>query len=161
MPYLIDGSNLLGAARDRRLGLPRDEEGLVARLASFAEARSARVVAVFDGPAEGRGPAGRASRAGRVKVFYSGSGRAADDVLVDRVRRESAPADWIVVTSDNDLRRRVRSAGGRVMGCREFSETMARALDRRSGAVEDKPLPGDVEEWEAWFRRGRGDPERE
>ena len=36
MPYLIDGNNLCGAARDRRLGLPTDEAEMVLLLADFA-----------------------------------------------------------------------------------------------------------------------------
>jgi len=153
MPFLVDGSNLAGAARDRRLGLPRDEQELVRRLAGFAEARRTSLRVVFDGPAAGRGGAGRARRAGRVGVLYSGSGRIADDVIVDLVSSHRSPSDLIVVTSDRDLRSRVRAAGGRVMGCVEFSETL-----RRSGATrmsDEKPLPGDVEEWERYFQQGR------
>ncbi|MGH9870745.1 MAG: NYN domain-containing protein [Candidatus Polarisedimenticolia bacterium] len=158
MPYLVDGSNLAGAARDRRLGLPRDEQELVRLLASFAEARSTRLTVVFDGPAEGRGGSGRAHQAGRVKVRYSGSGRTADDLIVDMVRAENAPGDVIVVTSDRDLSSRVRTAGGRVMGCTRFAEALERSASG-GGATEDKPLPGDIQDWEAYFRTGRNDPE--
>src|SRR5688572_26656882 len=126
MPYLVDGSNLAGAARDRRLGLPREEQDLVRLLASFAEARRTRLRVVFDGPAQGRGGAGRARQAGRVKVHYSGSGRIADDLIVDMVRAENAPGDMIVVTSDRELRSRVRAAGGRVMGCAQFAQALER-----------------------------------
>src|SRR5262245_4949443 len=104
MPYIVDGSNLTGAARDRRLGLPRDEHELVRRLAAFAAARRAYVRVIFDGPAEGRGPAGHARRAGRVSVQYSGAGRIADDVIVQLVSADRAPADVTVVTSDRELR---------------------------------------------------------
>ena len=157
MPYLVDGSNLAGAARDRRLGLPRDEQELVRLLASFAEARGTRLSVVFDGPAQGRGGAGRARQAGRVKVHYSGSGRTADDQIVDMVRADNAPRDVTVVTSDRDLRSRVLAAGGRVMGCTVFAEALHRVA--AGGVAEDKPLPGDIQDWEDYFKTGRNDPE--
>lgn len=150
MPYVVDGNNLLGAARDRRLGLPRLEQDLVRRLAAFAHARRAFLRVVFDGPAQGRA----GGQAGRVKVQYSGAGRLADDVIVDLVRADANPADLVVVTSDAALRSRVRAAGGRVMGCAEF----ARRLEQSGsdGDPDEKPLPGDVEAWERWFR-GEGE----
>ena len=157
MPFLVDGSNLAGAARDHRLGLPRDEQELVRRLADFAESRRTSLRVVFDGPAAGRGGAGRARRAGRVAVLYSGSGRIADDLIVDLVRSNQSPSDLIVVTSDRDLRSRVRAAGARVMGCAEFSETLKRAGSARHR--EEKPLPGDIEEWERFFEQGRDESE--
>jgi predicted RNA-binding protein with PIN domain len=151
VPYVIDGNNLLGAARDHRLGLPRDEQELVRRLSAFAHARRTFLRVVFDGPAAARGGAGRATRAGRVKVLYSGSGRIADDVIVDLVRADAAPADIVVITSDAALRARVRASGSRVMGCAEFARKLADAAAAAAGD-DDKPLPGDVEEWERWFR---------
>ncbi len=157
MPFLVDGSNLAGAARDRRLGLPRDEQDLVRRLADFAEARRTSLRVIFDGPAAGRGGAGRARRAGRVSVLYSGSGRIADDVIVDLVSSNRSPSDLIVVTSDRDLRSRVRAAGGRVMGCAEFSETLKRVGETRT--QDEKPLPGDIEDWVQYFQKGRDENE--
>jgi len=151
VPYVIDGNNLLGAARDRRLGLPRDEQDLVRLLSTFAHARRTFLRVVFDGPAQARGGAGRAARAGRVKVLYSGSGRIADDVIVDLVRADAAPADLVVVTSDAALRGRVRASGGRVMGCAEFARRLADAA-AGTGGDDEKPLPGDVEAWERYFR---------
>jgi predicted RNA-binding protein with PIN domain len=158
MPYLVDGSNLAGAARDRRLGLPREEQDLVSRLASFAASRRTRVQVVFDGPAQGRGGAGRARQAGRVKVHYSGSGRTADDHIVNLVRGDNSPADIIVVTSDRELASRVRAAGARVMGCARFAEALHRTA-HGSGEADEKPLPGDTRDWEAWFNAGRDDAE--
>jgi predicted RNA-binding protein with PIN domain len=155
VPYVVDGNNLMGAARDRRLGLPRLEQDLVRRLAEFAHARRAFLRVVFDGPAERRSGAGQA---GRVRVQYSGAGRLADDVIVDLVRADANPSDIVVITSDAALRSRVRAAGGRVMGCSEFARRLAQtATDPDAG--HEKPLPGDVEEWERWFRGGQDGPE--
>jgi len=146
MPYLIDGNNLLGAGRDRRLGIPVDEQELIAMLSAFAAARHAHLTIVFDGSLQSRGHA-RAGT-GRIRVRYAGR-RSADDVIVDLVRSCPAPKDMIVVTSDRDLRSRVRASDGRVMGCREFAD----ALQRLPGGDEDeeKPMTGDIAMWERYF----------
>lgn len=149
MPYLVDGNNLCGAARDRRLGLPVDEAAMVACLSAFAERRAGWMTVVFDGPAGDRRGAARASRAGRLKVAFSGSGRIADDLIVEMAARSGVPADVIVVTSDRRLRARVRELGCRAIGCREFAGRVAAAS---AAAGEEKPLPGDVEAWERYFR---------
>jgi len=49
MPWLIDGSNVLGAMRvDRHADEPK--RGLVRLLANFARAKRTRVTCIFDGP---------------------------------------------------------------------------------------------------------------
>jgi len=98
MPYVVDGSNVLGAARlaaEAKRGLVRD-------LARFARAKRTRVVCVFDG--EELEPFGR--HLGGVSVVFSGA-RTADDVIVARVASGNG---WKVVTSDRGLAARV---GGR------------------------------------------------
>jgi len=149
MPFLVDGNNLCGAARDRRLGLPFDEPSMIALLSDFATRRVTWITVVFDGPAGDRRGSGRAGRAGRLKIAYSGSGRIADDLIVELGSRAGAPGNVIVVTSDRQLKSRVRDAGCRVMGCSEFAE---KVTSTARDTPEEKPLPGDVEEWERYFR---------
>lgn len=147
MPYLIDGNNLCGAGRDRRLGLPTKEFEMVRLLARFAARRGACLTVVFDGP-----KAGRAGSVERVKVLFSGVGETADDVLVKIVRDSARPKDLIVVSSDRELGRRVRSLDGRVMGCRRFAEIIRQAVGQAAdGAGEEKPPPADIAEWERYF----------
>lgn len=144
MPYLIDGSNLCGAARDRRLGLPTGEEEMVRRLAAFASRRRTRLTVVFDGPA---GPRRATGRAGGVTVIYSG-GQEADDRIVAIVERDARRPDITLVTSDRGLRARVRALGARVIGCREFSGILAKTAAEEA---DEKPLPGDIEKWARYF----------
>jgi len=146
MPYLIDGNNLLGAGRDRRLGIPTDEREMVLRLSAFAAARRAHLTVVFDGAR----PAGARASASRIRIRYAGK-RIADDVIVDLVRSSGAPRDIVVVTSDRDLRSRVRAASGRVMGCREFAEALNTVRGGKGGNEEEKPDAGDVAMWERYF----------
>ena len=133
MPWLIDGSNLLGAMRIDRQG----EEGkraLVRSLASFARARRTRVTCVFDGPE----PPSFARSLGSVTVVF-GSGRSADDVIAERA---AAGRGWNVVTNDRGLASRVRR---REVGIVEPA-AFARQLEESASAGE----PGG-EDWDAYF----------
>lgn len=148
MPYLVDGNNLCGAARDRRLGIPTDEQEMIRCLASFAGLRGAPLTVVFDGaPGAGRQP----GRIGRLNVDYSGKGRPADDVLVDIVRASRNPRNLILVSSDRRLRDRVRVLGCRVMGCRQFAGILNRSPAPDGHEEGEKPAVVDVEEWERYF----------
>jgi predicted RNA-binding protein with PIN domain len=99
MPFLIDGSNVLGAMRVDRHG-DKEKRGLVRLLASFARAKRTRVTCVFDGPE----PASFAKSLGSVTVAFSGA-RPADDLIVERAR---SGRGWSVVTSDRGLAARVQ-----------------------------------------------------
>ena len=159
MPYLIDGNNLCGAARDARLGLPRTEEGLIRTLARFRQRRTAPLTVVFDGPKSERRGMGRAGMVGGLTVHYSGAGRTADELILEIVGRSRNPRDIVLVTSDRSLRTQARALGCRVMGCSEFAHRLADAGGSGSPETEEKPLPGDVEEWERYFTsRGRRGP---
>ena len=153
MPYLVDGNNLLGAARDRKLGLPATEEELIRALAAFAHARRASLTLVLDGPRSGRRGAGGAGSLGGVIVRYSGAGRTADDLILEMAERSGNPRDIVLVTADRALRAGARGRGCRVMGCAEFAARLSatRSGPAPSAGAEDKPLPGDIEEWERYF----------
>src|SRR5439155_9269651 len=70
MPYVIDGSNVLGAAR-----LATDaKRALVRELGRFARAKRTRVVCIFDGVE----PEHFGKQLGGVSVVFSGA-RSADD----------------------------------------------------------------------------------
>ena len=98
MPWIIDGSNVLGAAR-AAIDAKRE---LVRHLGRFARAKRTRVVCIFDGDA----PEHFGTHLGGVSVVFSGA-RSADDLIVARAANGRG---WNVVTSDRALGARV---GGR------------------------------------------------
>lgn len=99
MPWLIDGSNVLGAMRVDRHG-DEGKRGLVRLLASFARSKRTRVSCIFDGPE----PASFARNLGAVTVAFSGH-RSADDLIVERAAQGRG---WSVVTNDRGLAARVQ-----------------------------------------------------
>lgn len=133
MPWLIDGSNVLGVMRaDRHSDTAK--RALVQQLASFARAKRTRVTCVFDGPE----PASFARHLGAVSVVFSAP-RNADDVIVDRA---AAGRGWSVVTSDNGLAARVQRRQVTVVPVAAF----VREMETQAGGETDG---GD--DWEAWF----------
>ncbi len=115
--WLVDGMNVIGS---RPTGWWRDRPGamreLVAELGRFAAARGHELTVVFDGrPCELAAPTG-------VSVeFATRRGRdAADDDIARLVEKDGDPGALTVVSSDAELRTRVRRAGARTMGAGEF-----------------------------------------
>jgi predicted RNA-binding protein with PIN domain len=110
--WLVDGMNVIGSRPD---GWWKDRRGAQRRLAGELSEWAARegedVAVVFDGaPHEIEAP-------GIEVAFASRRGpNAADDDIAARVRASDDPAHLRVVTSDRDLVRRVREAGGDVVG---------------------------------------------
>ncbi|MFL6244990.1 MAG: NYN domain-containing protein [Thermoanaerobaculia bacterium] len=133
MPWLIDGSNVLGAMHVDRHG-DESKRGLVRLLAGFARANKTRVTCVFDGPE----PASFARHLGAVTVAFSG-GRSADDLIAERAANGRG---WSVVTSDRGLAARVQRRQVEVVAPATFIRQMEAAASTESEVVAD---------WDAYF----------
>jgi predicted RNA-binding protein with PIN domain len=109
--WLVDGMNLVGSRPD---GWWRDRRGamrrLIGELEDFAERTGDEVAVVFDGrPFE-------LEEGGRVEVGFAPGGRnAADHAIAEWVEADTDPAAMTVVSSDQELVRRVRAAGAEVV----------------------------------------------
>ena len=133
MPWLIDGSNVLGVMRVAPHG-EEGKRGLVRLLAGFARATRTRVTCVFDGPE----PASFARHLGSVSVVFS-AGRSADDVIAERAAQGRG---WSVVTSDRGLANRVQRRQVEVIAPVAFIRKMESAATTESDIVDD---------WDAYF----------
>lgn len=133
MPWLVDGSNVLGAMHvDRHSDATKRE--LVRLLASFARAKRTRVTCVFDGPE----PASFAKHLGNVVVVFSGA-KTADDVIAARA---ATGRGWSIVTSDRGLAARVQRRDVGIVA----PTTLIR--DMEAAASGDDRSGGD---WEEYF----------
>ena len=142
MPLLIDGNNLFHS-------LPRSERSRAdVRQMVLETVRYERlqVTVVFDGPPPDGSP--KIEHLGRVTVRYSGSS-SADDVILRVLPDGSRASEWVVVTGDRELGRRVRDCGGRVLSLSEWHSRRPK-LPRRP-AHEPKLSSHDIDEWEAYF----------
>ena len=135
MPYVIDGSNVIGrSGADLRGDDPKRQ--LVRLLASFARAKRTRVVCFFDGPE----PGSFAKSLGSVSVVFSGS-QPADDLIVKRV---SSGRGWSVVTSDRGCAARVAGRRVTVVAPGDLAQELERLPGEREGEAS-------AEDWAAWF----------
>lgn len=154
MPVLIDGHNLIGRVPDINLEDRDDEAQLVSRLQGYAGRTGKRVTVVFD-----RGmPGGRSENlsGGRVSVVFAPTGRNADRVLIERIRRARNPQGLIVVTSDREVIAAAEGRGARVVRSEAFVAELE-APPASGGAKEDVQLsPEEVEAWLALFEEGEG-----
>jgi predicted RNA-binding protein with PIN domain len=130
MPWLIDGSNVLGS--DRLSDEAR--RALLKRLAGFARAKKTRVTCVFDGEPS----TNFATQLGAVSVVFSRT-RTADDVIVERT---TAGKGWRVVTSDFGLAARVRRRDVEIVSPRE----LIAMLEEMNVTTEQSE-----EDWEKYF----------
>lgn len=133
MPFLIDGSNVLGAMRVDRHG-EEGKRGLVRLLAAFARAKKTRVACIFDGPE----PPSFAKNLGAVTVAFSGS-RPADDLIAERA---ASGRGWSVVTSDRGLAARVQRRQVTIVAPAAFIREMEAAASGEESAGGD---------WDAYF----------
>ncbi len=149
MPVVIDGNNLLHST-------PRAGRRGDVRRQALDQVRAAKVTitVVFDGPPPTGSPS--VEHLGSVTVRYSG-GRSADDEIVSLLPSGGAAADWVVVTDDRALGRRVRDRGGRVRTLAEWRRRRPRSPRRQVSPKEPKLSSREIAEWEAFFTSDRGD----
>jgi hypothetical protein len=146
MPLLIDGNNLLHS-------LPPSERsrGDVRHLVLEAVRHERlQVTVVFDGPPPDGSP--KVEHLGRVTVRYSGSS-SADDLILRVLPDGSRTSEWVVVTGDRELGRRVRDCGGRVLSLGEWHRRKPR--QPRKPAHQPKLSSHDIADWETYFSGAR------
>lgn len=130
MPVLIDGNNLLYAARDAE-----DPDRLFGRsmlcdvLGQWARRRGERVQVVFDGPAPSAEVAVQIGHPD-ITVVYSGAGVSADAVLEDILETDSAARRLVVVSTDRAVSRAASRRRARPMRSADFWRRVRRDLAR-------------------------------
>lgn len=145
MPVVIDGNNLLHAARKRdSTQLLIGPSMLCDKVGSWAHRCGERVRLVFDGPTPSTA---RASQIGHpaIEVLLSGKGVSADAVVIGIVERDSAARRLLVVSSDRAIQRAAKRRRARVIDADDFWVALLRKLERPEG----RPRPREPEEKEA------------
>jgi len=135
VPFLIDGSNLLGFLPGLRHDRAADRDELRRRLLRSPTVRRAGMTLVFDG--EGRAGQARDHLAPKVEIHYSGPRRDADTLIRSLLDRAS-PNHYVLVTDDRELRDYARLHRFRGVGCTEFVRQLSREERRGGDASEDR-----------------------
>jgi hypothetical protein len=149
MPVVIDGNNLMHAIS------PSGGRDSVRRQAlEKVRSEGVTITVVFDGPPPQGSPT--VEHLGRVTVRYSGK-RSADDEIVDLIPDGKRAAEWVVVTNDRGLGRRVKERGGTVRSLADWRRRRPRKSAVRP--PQSKLSSHEVAEWEKFFAEGRKDDE--
>jgi predicted RNA-binding protein with PIN domain len=160
---VVDGYNLIHAmpelARLVASDLERARDALVSKLAVYRSRRGdVRVTVVFDGQSMA---AQQTRPPGSIEVVFSRAPQNADAKIKTMLSLERNPKSWTVVTSDNSIVRYARDYGAKTIPSAEFAAKLGTGIPNlgpNRPAPADKPLtPGEVHEWEEYFRKGRQD----
>ncbi len=140
---LLDGLNLMiGAGRRARRGTGSPRRRFLRWLARHPVLEHARIIVVYDGPADPRDPAVPPRRARRRTVRHAGT-QPADELILEltlAATRKQTPETVVVVTDDRELALRCSYHGARTLDGRSF---IAAARDRAAGAW---PAEGETEQ---------------
>jgi predicted RNA-binding protein with PIN domain len=163
MPVLIDGNNLLFAAREADPERPPSRSTLCLRLGQWARRTGEKVAIVFDGPTP---TASLARQIGDpdVAVNYSGAGISADKVLTEAIEADSAARLLLVVSSDREIGRAARRRKAKTMRSDVFWATVQRDLARSKRRPAEPPekrrglRPGEAARWLSELGLDNGQP---
>ena len=134
VPVVIDGNNLLHAARDADALSPLIGRSMLCdTIGQWAELRSERVHIVFDGPAPDA-PLAKQIAHPAIEVSYSGADRTADSVLAYLIESDSAARRLAVVSSDKEIIRAAKRRRARPIRSDEFWKCVKRDLARPAPA---------------------------
>jgi uncharacterized protein len=160
MHYLIDGHNLIAHMPDIGLDDPHGEVDLVLRLRGWAAGnRKRQVTVIFDGGLPG-GKSLRLSQ-GPVKVIFAPAGQPADELLINRLISARNPAEYTLVSSDQEIataadRRRIRVVSSEKFAGHLRPRRPAEDKPKQPAETADEPAisSAEVAEWLALFGPG-------
>ncbi len=139
---IVDGYNFIGSEKGLRGDIEGRREELIGRLAHYRAVKGYAVTVVFDGWQSGWSSEHGENRQG-IEVVFSRHGEKADEVIV-RMAEELGSAS-LVVSSDREVARFVRAAGGTAVSSGEFGARLAQVgVGDPEGAMkseEETPAP--------------------
>jgi predicted RNA-binding protein with PIN domain len=151
MPYLIDGSNLIGHIPTLDLSDPKSKHRLVAQIMIFQEAKKTKIILVFDGPPDPE-LFGEKFRRKEFSIVWPDIEESADTVLKQWIEKQTDLRHFYVVSSDREIKSYARVNRAKVLTCKEFYDLLKRTLKeyKESKAMnkEDVTLsPLEVDHW--------------
>lgn len=151
MPFLIDGHNLIGQTPGLRLDDPDDEQKLILLLRNYLARVQKKGTVIFD-----RGLPGGAVKwsSATLDVRFAPAPKTADDLILERLRREKNPRGLTIVTSDHALANAARQAGASVKDSAAFAREML-APPSTPKQKEIGLSAAEVEAWEQEFKKRR------
>jgi len=151
MNYVVDGNNVLFAARDVLRGPPIGRHQLCRILGDWATRTKSSVTIVFDGPPPRPAVVEQMRQTGVDTVF---AGRcSADDVIQDMIDAAASPANVCIVSSDRAIESAARHRACARLSSKDFLERVVPEGSERPSRPQpplekpDESSPAETEEW--------------
>lgn len=159
--FLIDGFNLFyrwnKTAESFRTNndISKAVKTAISTLAPFLADKKKNCCIIIDG---GKTP-GKAVQSG-IKIEFSGPGKTADDLIIQKVKQSKNPGEFTVITTDHTLGGNARHLGSKAMSVESFINTLK---TKQKNKTEDnhqplrkflKPSEKEVGEWLSVFGDG-------
>jgi predicted RNA-binding protein with PIN domain len=159
MPYLIDGSNLIGHSPHLKLADPQSKRRLVAQLAIFQETKRTKLILVFDGPPDHE-LVGEKFQRKELSILWPDMDESADTVIKRWVEKQTDLRHFYVVSSDREIKSFAKESGAKAMDCEEFHKLLKATLKefKETNAMNKEDIslsPLEVDQWQKIF----GDPD--
>ena len=140
MRYLIDGNNVMHAARSHGAGRSIGRDVLCRLVDQWARDQEVdEVTVVFDGPVP-RGDLARQIAQPGLNVLFSGSS-SADAVIEEAISQADAPGRITVVTTDRAIQHAVRYRRGRCIDSQQFLTQVFQEEDEHAAPAPATPRP--------------------
>ncbi len=144
MPYLIDGHNLIPHVRGLSLDQLDDEQALIERLDAYFQRQRKQAVLYFDRAQTGGSPD---IRRAFLKIHFVRSPIIADTAILRHLKKLGGEArNWIVVSSDGEVRRGAKKQGAHIISSAAFAALLE---EKKGGKPEppSKPQDDNIDQW--------------
>lgn len=143
MPYIIDGHNLIPHIRGLSLDQIDDETALIQILDAYFKRQRKKAVLYFD-----KAQIGGSSdiNSAFLKVHFVRRPAIADEAIIQHLKKLGRAArNWIVVSSDQEVRSSAEKAGAQVLTSADFAALIEKKPSKK---VEQRPEgDNDINEW--------------
>jgi len=153
MPVLIDGDNLLHAARGVADDAQSASRAWLCRLLTSWDPQGLHHVTIFFDGVRPDSPGDGPTEAGRLTIRYSDAWTA-DDLIIEAIESSSASRRLVVVSSDRAVRTAARRRRARSLDSGSFITKVLNDLDRAERRAKREPPekfrglpPGEVDQW--------------
>jgi predicted RNA-binding protein with PIN domain len=151
MPYLIDGSNLIGYIPTLELSDPKSKHRLAAQLSIFQATKKTKIILVFDGPPD-PDLFGKNFQRKEFAILWPDLEESADTLIKQRIKKQTDLRHFYVVSSDREIKTFARVNRATVLDCEEFHKLLKTALKeyKESQAINKEDItlsPLEVDHW--------------
>ena len=151
MPYLIDGSNLIGHIPTLELRDPKSKHRLVDHLVLFQATKKTKVILVFDGPPDLE-LMEKNLRRKDLTILWPDQHESADTLINQWIQKQTDLRHLYVVSSDREIKSFARESGAKILDCKDFHKLLKEALkEYKESQIMDKKdstlTPLEIDHW--------------